>query len=287
MIPAPLTTTSFVDGQPIEYRFRPGSGPTVLVLPGAHMSAGNAFAEHRLFPADAPILVVSRPGYGRTPLAAGPSVPEFAHRLAGLCRRLDVSSVTPVGVSLGARTALTLAAQQPALVSAVVLLCPVSFASWPPTRNRRVAWALFNPATQSVTWRLLHGLLRNRPDVILPTAVRGLTTLAPAEALRRMGGDLDELVRFLAECRSDRGFLNDLRPPTDVSSEVSQPTLVVATRLDGSVGFAHAERLVARLPDATLTEVDAATHLMWLGDRAGAVAREVRAFLLDGSGRSR
>ncbi len=273
------TTTTFVDGQPIEYRLRPGPGPTVVLLPGAHMSAANTFGERRLLPADAAVLVVSRPGYGRTPLAAGPSAPEFAHRLAGLCRRLELTSVTTLGISLGARTALTLAAQQPALVSGVVLLCPVSFAPWPAPRTRWLGLAMFNPASQAVTWKVLHGLLRNRPDVILPTAVRSLTTLPPAEALRRMGGDLDDLVRFLAGCRSDRGFANDLRPPTDVGAEVSQPVLVLATRADGSVDFTHPERLAGSLPNARLVDVDAATHLLWLGDRAGAVSREVRAFL--------
>jgi pimeloyl-ACP methyl ester carboxylesterase len=273
------TTTTFVDGQPIEYRYAPGTGPTVLILPGAHMSAANAFGERRLLPADAGVLVVSRPGYGRTPVAAGPSAPEFAHRLAGLVRRLGLSRVSALGVSMGARTALTLAAQQPQLVSSVVLLCPVSFARWPDPRRRRAAWVLFNPVAQSSTWRLLRTLLINRPDVILPSAVRDLTTLAPAEALRRMGGDLDELVRFLAGCGSGRGFATDLRPPTDVAADVSQPVLLLATRSDGSVDFGHAERLAGQLPAARLVDVDAATHLLWLGDRAGTVSRTVRGFL--------
>lgn len=277
MIPVAVTTTTFVDGQPIEYRFRPGSGPTVLILPGAHMPAANAYGERRMLPVDAGILVVSRPGYGRTPVSAGPSVPEFAHRLAGLCRKLDLTSVTALGISLGARTALTLAAQQPDLVSGVILLCPVSFAPWPP--KRRLSLAMYNPAAEGLTWGLLRNLLRNRPDVVLPTAVRGLTTVKPSEAMRRMGGDLDELVRFLAACRSDRGFVTDLRPPTDVGPDVSQPTLILATRTDGAVAWSHQERLEAELPDCRLVDVDAATHLLWLGDRAGTVAREVRAFL--------
>ncbi len=112
----------------------------------------------------------------------------------------------------------------------------------------------------------MHGLLRNRPDVILPTAVRGLTTLPPHEALRRMGGDLDDLVRFLASCRSDRGFLTDLRPPVDVMVDVGQPTLVLATRNDASVSFDHPERLAAGSRRGRLVEIDSPSHLLWLGD---------------------
>ena len=110
------TTTAFVDGQPIEYRLRPGSGDAVVVLHGAHMSAQCAFGESRWLPAEASVLVPSRPGYGRTPVAAGPSVPEFSIRLAALCRRLELRSITVVGISMGARSALTFAAQHPELV---------------------------------------------------------------------------------------------------------------------------------------------------------------------------
>ena len=139
---------------------------------------------------------------------------------------------------------------------------------------------MFNPVLQRGLWAGLHGLLRNRPDAILPTLVRGLTTLKPQEALRRMGGDLDELVSFLATCSSGRGFVTDLRAPTDVTADVLQPTLVLASSTDGSVDASHPERLAAELPDARLVDVGAATHLLWLGDRAGVLAREVRAFVV-------
>lgn len=260
------TTTAFVDGQPIEYRLRPGSGPVVVILHGAHMSAHCAFGESRWLPAEASLLVPSRPGYGRTPVAAGPSVPEFSIRLAALCRRLELRSITVVGISMGARSALTFAAQHPDLVARVALISPVSFSPWPDPKTRRIAWAMFNPVSQGAVWGLVHSLLRNRPDVILPTAVRGLTTLPPHEALRRMGGDLDDLVRFLASCRSDRGFLTDLRPPVDVMVDVGQPTLVLATRNDGSVGFDHPERLAGGLRRGRLVEIDSPSHLLWLGD---------------------
>jgi pimeloyl-ACP methyl ester carboxylesterase len=260
------TTTAFVDGQPIEYRLRSGPGAAVVVLHGAHMSAHCGYGESRWLPAEAQVLVPSRPGYGRTSVAAGPSVPEFSIRLAGLCRRLELRSITAVGISMGARTALTLAAQQPQLVSRVVLISPVSFAPWPDPRTRPAAWAMFNPLSQGAVWGLVHGLLRNRPDIILPTMVRGLTTLPPHVALRRMGGDLDELVRFLASCRSDRGFVTDLRPPVDVTTDVAQPTLVLATRNDASVRFDHPERLARSVQRGRLTEIDSPSHLLWLGD---------------------
>lgn len=283
MIQLPGITTTFVDGQPIEYRLTGGAavGPrrAVVILHGAHMSANSRFAESRLLPAGTTVLVPSRPGYGRTAVSAGPSAPEFATRLAALCRRLEITSVVAIGISMGARTALTLAAHHPRLVERVVLLCPVSFRPWPDPKTARLAHAMFNPVTQGALWGALHGLLRNRPDVVLPALVRGLTTLKTHEALRRMSGDLDDLVAFLASCSSGRGYLTDMRPPTDVTADVLQPTLILASRTDGSVDLSHPEHLVRSLPDAKLVDVAAATHLLWLGDRAGTVAREVRGWL--------
>ena len=70
-------------------------------------------------------------GIWQNAVAAGPSAPEFAVRLAGLCRLLGLADLTVVGISLGARSALTLAAFYPELVQRVILLCPTSFRPWP------------------------------------------------------------------------------------------------------------------------------------------------------------
>ena len=132
----------------------------------------------------------------------------------------------------------------------------------------------------------LYGV-RERPGALLaaffawrlPAAVRGLTTLPPHEALRRLGGDLDDLVRFLASCRSDRGFFTDLRPPVDVMIDVVQPTLVLATRNDAAVGFDHPERLAGGLRRGRLREIDSPSHLLWLGDGWRRVQLAMTSFL--------
>ena len=105
----------------------------------------------------------------------------------------------------------------------------------------------------AVAFKIEDGSGRARPPVL-------------AEALRRLGGDLDDLVRFLASCRSDRGFFTDLRPPVDVMIDVVQPTLVLATRNDAAVGFDHPERLAGGLRRGRLWEIDSPSHLLWLGD---------------------
>jgi pimeloyl-ACP methyl ester carboxylesterase len=82
-------------------------------------------------------------------------------------------------------------------------------------------------------------------------------------AVRRLGADIRKVTEFFLCCRSGRGFMIDLRAPTDVSSDVAQPTLILATRNDGAVSFDHAEYLAATLHDSTLVELDTPTHLLW------------------------
>jgi pimeloyl-ACP methyl ester carboxylesterase len=276
---APDTELTVIDGQPIEYRLA-GEGATgAVILHGGHMSASCRFAEETFLDAGLGVLVASRPGYGRTAAGAGPSTPEFVGRLAGLCRQLGVLDIVAVGISLGARSAMTLAAFYPELVGRVVLMCPTSFRTWPDPRTRRSARLMFNPAIERGTWGIVHQGLRRDPDRFLPVAMGSLTTLPPGQAVERLGSDRDAAIDFLLSCQAGRGFMLDLRPPTDISADVRQPTLILATHLDGSVGLEHPEHLVAALPDARLVDVGTPSHLLWLGEGSERTRQEVQSFL--------
>jgi pimeloyl-ACP methyl ester carboxylesterase len=279
MSDAPSPNVITIDGRAIEYRLERRSGATALILHGGHMSARCRFGEDTFLDAGYSVLVTSRPGYGRTAVSAGPSAPEFAIRLAGLCRLLGLSNLTVVGISLGARSAMTLAAFYPELVQRVILMCPTSFSPWPDPGGRRLAYAAFAPGVRRATWGTLHYLLRKNPEKYLAGILENLTTLDGAVAVRRLGGDVGKVTEFLLCCQSGRGFLIDLRAPTDVSGDVAQPTLILASRNDGAVRFDHAEYLAAMLPDATLVEVHTPTHLLWLGKGSDRTAAAIRSFI--------
>jgi pimeloyl-ACP methyl ester carboxylesterase len=123
-------------------------------------------------------------------------------------------------------------------------------------------------------------MLRHTPGAGLRTMLRGLTTLPVREAL----GDLSaaeraELVALFSRMRSGRGFSRDLRPGPDLTSRVAGPALVVASRRDGTVPYAHARALAARLPGAELWESPAVSHCVWLGSGRRGLAERVGAFL--------
>jgi len=279
MSDVPPTSVITIDGYPIEYRFERRGAATVLILHGGHMSARCRFGEELFLDAGYSVIVTSRPGYGRTAVGAGPSVPEFAIRLAGLCRKLGVGDVTAVGISLGARSAMTLAAFYPELVQRVILMCPTSFRAWPGARGRRIAYAVFPPGVERATWGTLHRRLRKAPEKYLAGILENLTKLDGEEAVRRLGRDVSKINEFLLCCQSGRGFLVDLRAPTDVSGDVAQPTLILATRNDGAVSFDHAETLAATLRHVTLVAVDTPTHLLWLGEGSDRTAAAILSFI--------
>jgi pimeloyl-ACP methyl ester carboxylesterase len=276
---APSSDVITIDSHAIEYRLERRGDATALILHGGHMSARCRFGEETFLEAGYTVLVTSRPGYGRTAVGAGPSAPEFAVRLAGLCRLLGLGNLTVIGISLGARTAMALAAFYPELVQRVILMCPTSFCPWPDLRGRRLAYAAFAPGVRRATWGTLHYLLRKDPEKYLAGILENLTTLDGEVAVRRLGADVGKVIEFLLCCQSGRGFLIDLRAPTDISSDVAQPTLIVATRNDGAVSFDHAEYLAATLPDSTLVEVHTPTHLLWLGEGSDQTAAAIQSFI--------
>jgi hypothetical protein len=79
------TSTARLAAGAVEYRLD-GIGPqTVVVFHGGHMRAGLALGEEVFIASGHRVLIPSRPGYGRTPLATGITPAAFADVTAELC----------------------------------------------------------------------------------------------------------------------------------------------------------------------------------------------------------
>ncbi|WP_433549006.1 alpha/beta fold hydrolase [Streptomyces sp. CA-294286] len=267
---------------PVEYRLDRRNGPAaVVLLHGGHLRAGLPCGEEVFAAAGCTVLAPSRPGYGRTPVSTGTSPAGFAGAVSELCAHLGIRRVDAVaGVSAGGPTAVALAALHPALVRKVLLLSAVGPLPWPSPGTRLGARLLFAPATEAYCWSGVGGLLRRAPDAGLRTMLRSLTTLPVREALAELSAqERSELVALFCRMRSGRGFGNDLRAGPDLTSRVTQPALVVASRRDGSVPYAHATTLAARLRGAQLWESPAGSHLVWCGAGREELAERIGAFL--------
>lgn len=110
----------------IDYRERPGTGPTVVLLHGIGSNADSFAGLLPLLPADWRVIAWNAPGYGGSaPLAAGwPVAADYADALAAFLDRLGLDRVTLVGHSLGVLMGAAFAAARPDRVERLLLASP-------------------------------------------------------------------------------------------------------------------------------------------------------------------
>ncbi|WP_218021129.1 alpha/beta fold hydrolase [Nocardia crassostreae] len=266
---------------PVEYRLDRRGHDTVAIFHGGHMRAEIALGEQVYADAGYTVLVPSRPGYGRTPITTGTTPAGFADVFAELCAHLGVRRlVAVVGISAGARTAITVAARHRTLVSRLILESAQSFAPWPDRRTRFGAQVVFHPAVEKATWALTRTLLDALPQTALRSLLGSLTGKPVREVVSALTpADRAAVIALLRAMRSGTGFLNDLRECPDVAAQIAQPALVIASRNDGAVPFAHSEMLAAAIPRARLLESVADSHLIWFSADYPDIAGQIERFL--------
>jgi pimeloyl-ACP methyl ester carboxylesterase len=269
----------------VEYRLTGAGARTVLVLHGGHVSAAVPLGERDLLELRLRVLAVSRPGYGRTPLATARTRTEFADVVAQLCRHLEIDRLAAVvGMSHGGPSAVALAAGHPELVERLILESAVSSLPWPSRASRVGAHLAFNAWTEPLTWRLTGALARWAPDVFLRTMLGTLSTGSACRVVADLSAaDRAELLDLFRSMRASRGFLRDIREPVDPALErrVRCPTLILASHQDGQVPPRHAEKLHHHIPGATLIWTHAPSHLIWFGSAAGERTEHVTRFLAE------
>jgi pimeloyl-ACP methyl ester carboxylesterase len=255
----------------------------VLVLHGGHVSAAVPLGERDLLGLGLRVLAVSRPGYGRTPLATARTRTGFGDAVAQLCRYLEIDTLAAVvGMSHGGPPAVALAACHPELVERLILESAVSSLPWPGRATRVGAHLAFNSWTEPLTWRLTRALARWAPGVFLRTMLGALSTGSGSRVLADLSvADRAEVLDLFRSMRASHGFLHDVREPVDPGLEqrVRCPTLIIASRQDGQVPPRHAEHLHHRIPGATLSWSHAPSHLIWFGSSAQERREHVTRFL--------
>ena len=263
------TEIAVLDAGPVEYRLERQEQRTVVVFHGGHMHAGVALGEKPFLNLGYSVLVPSRSGYGRTPLSTGATPGAFADVVLELVRHLGIGDLSAVvGMSAGGPYAVSMAARHPGRVMRLILQSSVSSLPWPDAKTRVAARIAFNPITERATWAATRLLLRFAPDRGLSMLLGSLSTESGRRVLDSVdAGERAELLQLFKAMKSGRGFINDLGTTLDpeVARSLSQPTLVMGSRSDGSVPFEHSEQLSRLVPNAQLFTSDALSHLLWFG----------------------
>lgn len=249
-----------------------GSGAPVLVLHGSPGGIDAAEAMARFLPRDRfKVVLISRPGYLRTPLGEDTSIDAEADRHAALLDALDIPSVGVLAWSGGGASAFQLAAHHPDRVSSLVAISPVATRSVepPPSLSQRLLFG--NPIGLAVM-----GLLSKvAPEQVVAGAISTAGTLDGDELEKRVEqitADPDK-VRFIVDITptashaGDRsaGYANDVAQ-FDVTGaldlgDIVAPTLLVAGTHDSEIPYADISRAAAQIPTSELFVLDHGTHL--------------------------
>jgi len=107
-----------------------------------------------------------------------------------------------------------------------------------------------------------------------------LSSLDPAQVVATMSpAQQQAALAFLLASRSGSGFLLDLQHRCGDLRRITAPTLIIASKYDGSMDASHASYAADHIPNAELFVSPAESHLLWFGSYNAAIEERMRAYL--------
>jgi 4,5:9,10-diseco-3-hydroxy-5,9,17-trioxoandrosta-1(10),2-diene-4-oate hydrolase len=265
-----------------------GEGPPVLFIHGANTS-GASWASLASKLTDFRCLILDRPGTGLSAPILGPLDEDRVRRLGDtmvedVLDALGIDAAHVVATSLGGYMALRSAAAAPGRVIRMVQFswpvgAPTSWLPWImrinaiPGMGRLIARLPASERSARMTFRQIGHAASLQDGRITPE------DLETYLALLRDTRTLQEDQRLAATFLSLRRGLNGMLLPPETLARVRTSTHFIWGEHDPFGGAETAERLVVRLPNASLEVVPAAGHAPWL-DELDRCADSVRAHLV-------
>lgn len=263
----------------IEYATE-GKGKPVLFLHGGHSNCKEKLC-HKGFDTDHYLLITpSRPGYGNTPLADKHRPQKAADLIIALLNHLCLDKIMLYAISAGGPTAIELASRYPERVEKFILASAVS-KKWL-DRNGKVyqtAKWLFHPSSERLVWVLIRFFSGIFPRMI---AERFYPQFSTNKMHPLAITDIQELLATFRHFNSKTGFLCDIDhdlEPKQISG-IQCPTLIVHSKNDNSVSFAHATYAHQMIKDSVLVGLDNEWgHLFWIGKDSHETISKTIAFI--------
>jgi pimeloyl-ACP methyl ester carboxylesterase len=265
----------------IEYTVA-GNGPTVLVCHGTSSNCFSSAGTEPLVQAGFRVLIPSRPGYGRTPLQVGQNAAQAAEALVALLDCLQVRTCAVLAISGGGPTGVALASLFPERVTRLVLLAAITR---PEERQNEPSYkdqTVFYGPMHNLMWGMLGVMSRLSPRNMARQTLSIFSTHDPQDGLSRLtDSDIETLCKFYWGRSSRQGALNDATHTVgiDLLCAVHQPTLVIHSREDNSVPFAHAEWSLKHIPQSELCEAGFTGHFFWIGPDFPRISQRMVGFL--------
>jgi pimeloyl-ACP methyl ester carboxylesterase len=265
----------------IEYTLL-GNGPSVLVCHGTSSNCFSTEVAKPLIEAGFSVLTPSRPGYGRTSLDVGRSAAQSAEALIALLDSLHTQTCLVVAISGGGPTGIALAAGFPQRVTRLVLVDAISYPENRPNEPSYKSQGTFYGPMHNVIWGMLGLMSRISPRSMARQTLTIFSTHDPVDGLSKLSpSDIDSICRFYQGHSSRKGAFNDAMHTvgSEVLKQVYQPVLVIHSREDNAVPFAHAEWSLQHIPQAELCEAGFTGHFFWIGPDFPRLSQRMITFL--------
>ncbi len=256
--------TRSIGGVATRVRFSPGSGPTLVLLPGSMLDSSLLTWKRTLenLPARVRCIVPDLPGYGRSafPIGSDCSTGYYARWLADLADAYRLDTFALAGSSMSAAVALTYALDYPDRLTHLILAGAYGLAPRLPLHSAVRALAHV-PNIGALTRTLLTRVpLALRLGLHASTVSLDVSDEMVDDAAVGLGMPraLDAFARWLQlEMQPDRiaSYLTPRLP------ELAVPTLVLHGSRDPLIPASAAERGAAVLPDGRLLLIEGAGHL--------------------------
>jgi pimeloyl-ACP methyl ester carboxylesterase len=266
---------------PIEYTLF-GNGPLVLICHGTSSNCFSTEESDPLVAAGVSVLTPSRPGYGRTPLTAGHSPAQAADALIALLDALKIQTCSIMAISGGGPTGLTLAASYPQRVKRLILIAAVSQPENRPNEPAYKNQSAFYGPMHNLTWGMLGLMSRLSPRTMARQTLAIFSSHDPDDSLQKLSEeDIRQIAHFYQGRSSRQGALADATHMVgaELLESIHQPALVIHSREDNSVPFAHAVWSLQHIPQAELCEAGFTGHFFWIGADFDSISRKMIAFL--------
>ena len=245
---------------PIEYKIIGDKGPILMSIhgsPGGH--------DQNIISSDAfRILILSRPGYLRTPLGVGQTPAEQATAYSELLDALGIQKVVVMGISGGGPSSMEFAAKFPEKTLGLIAFEAVSYSEdyankFPDDES------MMNGSDFSM-WAGLYSMsflgTKKKAAMMLPNPKNRIRLTSNPKNVAKLKSM--EWSIWPMSLRRE-GVVNDYQQFANLSipfEKINAPTLAIHGNEDINVDLAHARELIQKVQGSELRIIDEGDHMM-------------------------
>ncbi len=281
MISYETTWTTSLEGLEVEMIDTPqgpvevahaGQGPAVLMIHGIPGSWRQIVPLAEDLSSEFRVVLVSRPGYGGTPLHTGKGAAEQADAFASVIETLGIDRTAVIGVSGGGPSAAAFAERHPSRTSSLILACALTahLLTVPSQMRLILSVPFLGEITSLLTRRVARRKLRD--PMAVEQAIRKNLTEDEKSRLDDNPQIAADLVRFslshldappgIAGYRNDIAQINRVRATRRPEFTTAPcPTLILHGGSDETVPLEHPRSYATAIPGAELVVYEKAGHL--------------------------